>query len=681
MRWFNPKSYDKPSKRSGHSLTEVNGVAYLFGGVSVSKTNNNSTTDDSAADVDLLLNDINDEQENKSKQRRRQRSTGPMNDMYRLDLSGGGSPDSDLYWSKIDISNESPPARWQHTANFVESSNSLIVFGGFGVSESTRSSADKSVRLNDVWSFDVKSEAWSDPQPTGSIIDESCSPWTSFGQSSKTPPSPRGGHAAAIVGGGSCLTIFGGYGGGGCHTRRDLNDLQVFHIPTCQWFSVETVGTPPLARSGHATLASVSSSTGRDNLYVMGGWSSGEQFDDVHILENNGSTLTWSKVETASGPDSWGPKRWNFGSISVKAVPNWKIFVFGGNSGNLDASRPQGWRQNDVQVLECASPSTDDESSAAKLTWLRPEFVEDGSSPSPRSDTPIIYSKDLGRLFVFGGWSGRWHDDIFTCDVADIVGPQYNIFTIQAVDWDAATSPITGKYYYVSCVSYAVDVMTQQSYTIQTGGVQLAIAGQGFAEAAGGSSTALVKFACPKGCVEVSGDLKGDSDIVCTAPDFMQYGPDEKVEVTVKIGPNRFTNNALPFSFFSVTDALQTVAFGPGVLNGIASGKETSFVIQAKDESFADRVCGMDKFKIIIRELLEEEPQGTAESSKPHVNTQLKESNGIGIIAATKLKARVMRLRRRLSQHLERSLVLKPFHMDKREKYRQSIMPLLTVLY
>ena len=32
--------------------------------------------------------------------------------------------------------------------------------------------------------------------------------------------------------------------------------------------------------------------------------------------------------------------------------PQWKVFIFGGNSGDLDQSRPQGKYLNDLQVLE-----------------------------------------------------------------------------------------------------------------------------------------------------------------------------------------------------------------------------------------------------------------------------------------------------------------------------------------
>ena len=147
-------------------------------------------------------------------------------------------------------------------------------------------------------------------------------PWCS-GQVTETP-SPRCSHAAAVVQGGDCLVLFGGYGGHGSHSRQDLNDLLCFHFATCEWYAVETLGSPPQARSGHAMVAS-KSSEGRESLYVMGGWNSAHQFDDVFLLENDGDSLTWSTVSTCSGPSNWGPRRWNFGAVSVKSVPNWKV--------------------------------------------------------------------------------------------------------------------------------------------------------------------------------------------------------------------------------------------------------------------------------------------------------------------------------------------------------------------
>ena len=69
---------------------------------------------------------------------------------------------------------------------------------------------------------------------------------------------------------------------------------------------------------------------------------------------------------------------------------------------------------------------------------------------------------------------------------------------------------------------------------------------------AGGSTTTAVE------------SLNCDDEITCSAPEISSYSSDERVYVTVKINPDRYTVNALP------SDASQTIAFGP-----------TSFVIRA----------------------------------------------------------------------------------------------------
>ena len=249
-------------------------------------------------------------------------------------------------------------------------------------------------------------------------------------------------------------------------------------------------------------------------------------------------------------------------------------------------------------------------------------------SPTPRIDTSIVFSKD-NKLFFFGGWCSkhrRWKGDIYSCDLSDVVGPPYNIFSIKASDWNSPTSPITG-------------------------GVDLTIQGQGFRSlSGGGSSSSVVKFACPSGCVETNGDVVSDTQIVCKAPDFTNHGSVEEVDVTVKIGPGRFTNNALPFHFFTVADSSKTVAFGPGLLDGVKANEETVFVIQAVDENGQPRTCGMDKFTVLIRELLEEQPEEPKEGESHHMS--LPKSSAVGVIVAAKLIARAMRVRRRMSDQL-----------------------------
>lgn len=61
----------------------------------------------------------------------------------------------EFYWQKVKTSGISPAPRWHHTVA-VKAPSTLVLFGGF------RSS---SVRFNDLWLLDTKSDKWSQPPP------------------------------------------------------------------------------------------------------------------------------------------------------------------------------------------------------------------------------------------------------------------------------------------------------------------------------------------------------------------------------------------------------------------------------------------------------------------------------------------------------------------------------------
>ena len=104
----NPKS-EKPSARSGHSITCLNEKAIIFGGCGV---------EDGAAAV--------------------------FNDMYMLHIT-------DAYrWEKVDAMGDVPPPRWRHTATLLPDNNTIFVFGGLA----------KGKRFNDTYTFDVMRREW-----------------------------------------------------------------------------------------------------------------------------------------------------------------------------------------------------------------------------------------------------------------------------------------------------------------------------------------------------------------------------------------------------------------------------------------------------------------------------------------------------------------------------------------
>lgn len=83
----------------------------------------------------------------------------------------------------------------------------------------------------------------------------------------------------------------------------------------------------------------------------------------------------------------------NFSAVSVVAVPYWKVFVFGGNSGDLSdgGSNPQGSYLNDLAVLDTGTHF-----------WTRPTVI--GTPPSARGETSIVFDPRLSRIILFGGW-------------------------------------------------------------------------------------------------------------------------------------------------------------------------------------------------------------------------------------------------------------------------------------
>lgn len=594
-KWERPECIgDRPSKRSGHTFTEVDSFAYLFGGCTAAELRD---------DGQVL-------------------PPRPSNELYKLDMGSGGSS---YYWTRLksksghdgggtdggaggdDSVPASPPPRWDHTANRIDDSR-IVVFGGF-------SGSKEEPHLNDVWILDTATDGWTsidDAVATTGVVDgtvtttENCV-WKSGSQRS-TPPEPRGSHSASIMcrrrndSSGGVLVVFGGYGGTG-YSRRDFADVHALCLATWQWYDVKTIGRSPAPRAGHQSVAV------EDNLYVMGGWNASRQFDDLHILD--GTTLTWSQPTVGSGDGigGWGPQRWNFSAVSVFAVPHRKIFVFGGNSGELDASNPLGKYRNDVQVLECVDKSAIDgggndaaAAAAGELQWTYPAVVDGADGrPSPRASSQMFYSTGLGRLVLFGGWSSQsWDSCLWTCEVSSVVGPPYNVFALASADGLAVPgAPVTG-------------------------GTEMILGGKGFvsggstagadgtlaptsASASASTIAATIRLACARGAVDVAGTVVDDEEVRFRAPSFEKFGP-VSAQCRLKLGTKSFTNGAVVLPYFAVTDCSKSVAFGPGLLTSEAAsanavGEPTMFIIKAKDKSSKNRSCGMDEFVVRIESI------------------------------------------------------------------------------
>ena len=231
LRWIKlDVAGDVPNPRSGHTLTVMDGGAYLFGGMGEA----GNRVDENGEEF-----------------------FGPTNEVFycRLEASGSRNP---MRWERASCGGDAPKPRWGHTATVI-SKTEFVVIGGFHSDTN---------RFNDVHIFDTRKSMWVQPletitdfTPRGNHIPRKT------GGGPGLAPAPRGGHTTTLVG--NSLVVFGGYGGMG-YARRDFNDVAVFDLETQDWVKIPNVqGKAPEARSGHSAAIYKEKS-----IFYFGGWNS-----------------------------------------------------------------------------------------------------------------------------------------------------------------------------------------------------------------------------------------------------------------------------------------------------------------------------------------------------------------------------------------------------------------------
>lgn len=487
---FNGKSDNVPCSRSGHTFTMIGSNGFLFSGCNHSKEKN----------------------------------MGPIDDMYQLKLT---TKDGPYGWHRIGYTN-GPKPRWGHTMTAVDTK--LILFGGFYSSSN---------RFNDLWLFNSITMTWTQP------VDESTI-FTPRGNhvvvKSAWPdcPSPRGGHSACLYQE-NMLLVFGGYGGTG-YSRRDFDDFYILDLKSYSWKKPMVKGVPPGKRSGHQAAVA------KKEMFIFGGWNSTTQFGDVYVLDLD--KMIWSNVP---GFHMGSPQpRWGHACMAVKAIPDSKIFIFGGALGDKDNYTHQPVYKNDIHIFD-----------AGTRKWQHPPVC--GTLPKPRAETSLVYDSKRSRLLVFGGWSNCWYDDLYGLNVGCIVGPPYTVTSVH---------PVNG------CIS---------------GGLPLTIEGIDFV-----NRPVLVRFSSKQGdAIEVPGKYINGQSVSVTSPNFSAYGPGE-AEVRISFKGDSYTTTHTVFVFNAITSAANSYAFGPGILSGGAIRDQTMFVIQTRDSDSCPRSSGGDTFKIRI---------------------------------------------------------------------------------
>jgi Kelch motif len=215
--------------------------------------------------------------------------------------------------------------------------------------------------FNDVWTYDPRTNAWSELDCIGYI------------------PAPREGHAAALVN--DTMYIFGGR----VQDGSDLGDLAAFRISTRRWYMFQNMGMSPSPRSGHSMTA-----YGK-HIIVLGGEPSSAPRD---INELNWSYILDTSKIRYPPTEQTGPQQQQ--QAQQQPVPTRKF------SGERPTGIPQsksssipvaGGQQPQYRGSEAAQPTN-----AIQQTSRLPRSASAGGvSPQPLQQARINGSSSSGN--------------------------------------------------------------------------------------------------------------------------------------------------------------------------------------------------------------------------------------------------------------------------------------------
>lgn len=384
-------------------------------------------------------------------------------------------------------------------------------------------------------------------------------------------PGPRANCGACVYE--NKVYVFGGHGGLN-YQRVAFNDLYCFDLATECWEKLNPTNAAPDGRGGHSLFAS-------DNkIYIYGGWNAEQQYNNIWCF--NLDTKEWTD------PDIYNEiPRWNHSCALVEAIPTWKFFVFGGECAEYQEGTPRtfGAYVNTSCILDLGT-----------MRWNTfasdPEIYE--NIPTPREYSAMSYDERERRLIIYGGWNNGWFNDLYTLNVAKIVGPSYAI---------TASDPALGQL---------------------SGNVHLRITGRGFKDV-----NIRVLFtqgnkpvdAPSKLTVEVPGTFVSETELTCISPSFELIGGAniaKECVMQLSIGSGDLTTTWIPFQYFLNTRAKTSLAYGAGLLHGLCPNEPTCFQIVARNDNNENRTSGRDVFAVKIKKVMAP-PEGAEEDSKPQV--------------------------------------------------------------
>ncbi|KAK7491008.1 hypothetical protein BaRGS_00017704, partial [Batillaria attramentaria] len=294
---------------------------------------------------------------------------GYSRQVYRLDLTSYQWDNPETVPDKGGLSGRFNFAAWKH-------SDSIYCFGGYGYKpcngEFVGSRGRQTDALDIGWNNDLvkldiiakqntTEHRWSNPEFQG------------------TAPSPRSGHAAALLG--NKLYIFGGQCG--AQVMNDLHCLDLRERP--KWSELESSAEVPQARYFHSLTA-----VDKDRLLLFGGLTARGPLDDLWLLTPQTPEVQWLQLRTGTS--------FSRHYHTACCTQSGNVLVFGGSVDNImEYSANRGRFSEEILEFQMKSNPLEGHQSRAKVVVdLRERLPEDmrlGSrgdvvdSPVPRVRT------------------------------------------------------------------------------------------------------------------------------------------------------------------------------------------------------------------------------------------------------------------------------------------------------
>ncbi|CAL8471826.1 g11368 [Coccomyxa elongata] len=269
-------------------------------------------------------------------------------------------------WTMLEPSGTPPTCRGGHSATLV--GGNVYIFGG----------EDSSRRpMGELLVLDLVSMAWVRPDTSG------------------LPPAARSAHTALAYKN-RFLVIFGGGSVAHCY-----NDVTLLDTKTNEWSCPQTEGTPPTPRAGHAAAML------GDGLYIVGGGNNSAGCADLVCLDMSGLAtglpLRWSSVTTAEPRSAIASE----GLSLVAARGAGALVAYGGYNGRYHSSvhvfrpAPEGARGAEDAVASGAE-AKQDQALAGKSRSMKADANGDAGT-ARRADSGHLTSKPSKLTASSGG--------------------------------------------------------------------------------------------------------------------------------------------------------------------------------------------------------------------------------------------------------------------------------------